>query len=208
MTVEAFLSPQLSRALRRHALRACPPPRLELIRAAANELDYVTSPTESLIWSIGIVRASYWERLRSMSIASPLISKPVLLLEALICFLPVSFFWSEISLDVITGLIPRTEGLLLITSAMVGPLGMASFGELLLGKAPIDASFRAFTLALLVAWAAVVEFILPLTSSILWSLPWRDGVLLLLLPLAAVGHYSFLACNTSSSDTWRPQPAS
>src|SRR5271154_7376636 len=108
MTVEAFLSPQLSRALRRHALRSCPPPRLELIRAAANELDYVASPTESLIWSIGIVKASYRERLRSMSIASPHISKPVLLLEALICFLPASLLWFKASLGVITCLMPRT----------------------------------------------------------------------------------------------------
>jgi hypothetical protein len=208
MTVGALLSSQISKALRRHALRTCPPRRLELIRAAANELDYVASPTESLIWSIGIVKASYRERLRSMSIASPQISKPVLLLEALICFLPASLLWFKASLGVFTSLMPRADGLLLVTASMVGPVGMMCFGELLLGRARVDASFRAFILALLMAWAVVVESILPLTSSILWSLPWRDGVLLLLFPLAAVAHYSLLAYNASPWDTRRPRLAS
>jgi len=85
---------------------------------------------------------------------------------------------------------------------------MSCFGELLLGKAPTDASSRAFTLALLIAWAAVVEFILPLTSSILWNLPWRDGVLLVLLPLAGVAHYSLLASNASPWGSRDPRLAS
>jgi hypothetical protein len=188
-----FLLSKMSTTLLRHALHVCPPARSKWIAAAAKELGYVDNSYETLVWSVGVVEASYRERIRSMTLHEPQIAKPILLLEMLICFLPVTVFCGTVSRAATNSLVSASEALLLATATLVGPFGLALFGGILIGVPRSRGKYRARVLTLLLAWTAIVVLFSPVGSMPLNNLPWRDCVLLLLLPTIGVAHYALLA---------------
>jgi hypothetical protein len=196
MTAGDVLLLWISRVLLRHALQVWPSSSLNWAAAAANEIAYVKGPGESLRWSIGTVKASYQERLRSMSLRDPQIPRPILLLEVLICFVPASCLWICSSSAVVRNIVPLPDGICLITAASVGPIGLTTFGRLLFGKPSLRHQRWRLVLTWSACWTATVFLLSPVTTIPLSGLPWRDCVLLLLLPLVGAAHYSLLAQNT------------
>lgn len=57
------------------------------------ELDHVTSDAAALRWAIGCVTASIHQRVNAMMKLNGQISRPVLLLEWLMCFGPLTLLW-------------------------------------------------------------------------------------------------------------------
>lgn len=192
------LASSISKALLRHALRACPPGREKWIAAAAAELESITGSYESLMWSLGAVYASYQARLSAMSLDQPQLSGPVLTLEALICFFPSSLLWGWVLLAVAKDQIPASGGLYLFAAASIGPMGLVAFGRMAIGNCRSTRGHGALTLILLAGWTAAAILLSPLTPMPLMDLAWRDCVLLVLLPLIGVMHYMHLARKSRS----------
>ena len=199
MTLKDLLLLSISRALLRHAAHASPPTRVKWAVAAASELESIASSYESLIWSVGTVRASYKERLRAMSLNEPQLPRTLLMSEILICFLPSSLLWASALVAVARSQIPPLDGLWLSTAASIGPIGLVIFAAAT-ARFTFARRFGSLALALLAGWTALVVLLSPLTPALLRQLPWRDFVLLVLLPTIGAAHYALLERNTHSVD--------
>jgi hypothetical protein len=182
----------ISRLLAGHALHACPPRRAKWIVAAANELDSMASSYESLIWSLGTVWASYQERFYAMSATEPQLPRLLLALEVLTCFMPSSFLWVWTFKATANHVLPAFTGSCLATAAAVGPVGLAFFGQIALGISGSRGRYGSVVLTFLAGWNALVILLLPGTPTPFKELPWRDCVLLIVLPLIGTAHYAFL----------------
>lgn len=192
MKTTDFALRSVSRMLAGHAWRACPPGRAKWIAAATSELDFMTNSYESFIWSLGIVWASYKERLCAMSIAEPQLSKPLLTLEVLTCFMPSSFLWAWTLAAATNHMLPAGAALCLASAASIGPVGLAVFGQVALGISGSQGRRRSVALTFLAGWSSVVILLLPDTPTPFKELPWRDCVLFIILPLIGAAHYTYL----------------
>lgn len=200
MKTTDFALRSISRMLAGHAWRACPPGRAKWIAAATSELDSITNSYESLIWSLGTVWASYKERLCAMSIAEPQLPKPLLTLEVLICFLPSSLLWVWALTAATNHVLPAGAALCLASAASIGPAGLAFFGQVALGISWSRGKYRSVALTFLAGWSSVAILLLPSTPTPFRELPWRESVLLIVLPLLGVAHYTFLERRGLSAD--------
>jgi hypothetical protein len=181
-----------SRVLLRHAAHVCPPARASWITAAANELDCMTEPRESLFWSIGAVQASYKERVRAMSLNETQLPGFVLMLEVLLCFLPSSLLCACAVGAIANDGLPLLDGLSLSSATLIGPIGLLIFGQVAFGIRPSNARWRSLVLTSLAGWTAFVVLVSPLTPLPLEEMSWRDCVLLVLLPFVGAAHYALL----------------
>ena len=75
------------------ASRILPASRREWLRDMQCELEYVKSDRVALDWALGCVWASLWERANAMLNSNGQISKWVLALEWLMCFVPLTLLW-------------------------------------------------------------------------------------------------------------------
>ena len=191
----------ISRVLAGHALRACPPGRAKWITAATNELDSITSSREGLTWSLGTVWASYKERFCAMSMAEPQVPKLLLTVEGLTCFLPCSLLWMWTLEAATHRVLPVVAASCLATAASIGPVGLAFFGQVALGSSRSRGRYRSVALAFLAAWSAVAILLLPSTPTPFRDMPWRDGVLFMVLPAIGAAHFAFLERRPRSMDT-------
>ena len=190
----------ISRALVRHALHACPPARANWIAAAASELDSIASAYESLIWSLGTVWASYKARFCAMSITEPQLPKLLLSLELLTCFLPASFLCAWTLWAAANHMLQPGAASCLASAASIGPVGLALFGRVVVGGSCSHGKYRSIALISLAGWIAVVILLLPCTPLPFRELPWRDCVLLVVLPLIGAAHYALLEGRAQSMD--------
>ncbi|HEX5459263.1 MAG TPA: hypothetical protein VFX20_04760 [Steroidobacteraceae bacterium] len=158
----------------------------------------MASPYESLSWCLGTLCASYKERLRAMSLNDPLLSKPILVLEVLTCFLASSALWAWSLRAVATQMLPAGAGLYLATAASIGPVGLVAFGRVAVGNSSSSGRHGSLALVLLAGWAAAAIFLCPGMPPPFRDMPWRDRTLFVLLPLMGAAHYHFLAHNTTS----------
>ena len=184
---------QISKALQHHAYQVCPVRRRKWIVAAVSELDAVTTSCERIAWSVGTVRAAYVARLSAMSICEPMVPKCILMLEAAFCFVSPTLLWIWALASAVRGSLAQFDCLYAAMAVSIGPIGLAIFGQLVLGTPPRYARGQARFMALLAGFGLIVVLIPVLTPIPLKDLPWRDSVLLLLLPTAGAAHYSFLA---------------
>jgi hypothetical protein len=84
---------RLAIVLVRVAGRILPVSRREWLRDMRSELEYVKSDSVALEWAVGCVLASLKERVSEMLNTNGKISRPVLVLEWLMCFVPLSLVW-------------------------------------------------------------------------------------------------------------------
>lgn len=200
MKTTGFTLRSISRMLADHAWRACPPGRAKWIAAATSELDSISNSYESLIWSLGAVWASYKERFCAMSIIEPQLPKPLLTLEVLTCFLPSSLLWVWTLTAASNHMLPARAVLCLASAASIGPVGLAFFGQVALGISWSRGRYRSIALTFLACWSSVAILLLPSTPAPFKELPWRDCVLLIVLPLIGAAHYTFLERRGQSVD--------
>lgn len=200
MKMTSALSRLLTRTLLDHAVRACPASHKKWVTAAANELDSIGSSYDALAWSLGTIWVSYKARVSAMSISDPQLPKPLVTLEALTCFLPSSLLWLWTLSATADHMLPTPAALYLATAATIGPLGLTVFGRIVLrNSAPCRRSSWSVVLASLAGWTAAVILLLPATPIPFKDLPWRDCVLLVVLPLIGSAHYAFLERHPQST---------
>ena len=85
---------QIAVALLHLASLILPAGRREWIRDMRGELDFVESDRVALSWALGCVWTSLQERGLAMLSLNGGISRPVLMLEWLMCFVPLTLLWA------------------------------------------------------------------------------------------------------------------
>jgi hypothetical protein len=183
----------VARALVKHAAMVSPGERAEWAQAMINELDYLSPDMSAVGWSLGCLIVCYSERIRAM--IRPLESLPrrVLVLEMLVCFLPLTLLFSAVVQRGLQGGFTLQDGLLYCSATILGPLGLAAALRSIFFKPGGMSRATIAGLCLLAAWtlAAYSAQILTFGQSHLsdW---WREFVLIAVLPIIAVLHTVFI----------------
>jgi len=181
---------RIARHLAAHAKTVLPHGREEWAQAMRNEIEQLTGGGAALRWALGCVLTSYSERLRSMKIANPVVSRWVLALEMLVCFTPLTL----LCLAVIANLgRMQGAGVLYLSVAAVGPIGlMVAFKTVVLNRPAIN-RFIAVALCIMATWTVLAYSLSILAhsggSAGDW---WREFVLIALLPALGIAHLVLL----------------
>jgi hypothetical protein len=111
---------QIAVALLRVASRILPAQRREWVRDMRGELDSMKSDRIALSWAFGCVLASLQQRVLAMLNSDSGISRPVLMLEWLMCFVPLTLLWAA----AVTIIVSRAHASLdFFVAAAFGTLG-------------------------------------------------------------------------------------
>jgi hypothetical protein len=179
-----------------------PPSQRAWARDMSAELDHVESDAVAFRWAIGCVWASSKERVASMFKLNGPISRPVLVLEWLMCFVPLTLIWFYAVRYIVN--FGATADIIVATA--FGTLGPIALGCALLATlSKSQRSFYQLTKFLAAAFALMV--VLQITNagaSDKLNLAWFKYdlsvfVLLSLLPLAGTLH--LLSLSRSASRT-------
>lgn len=135
-----------------------------------------------------------------MSMTDPQLPRPLLALEALTLFLPGGLLWAWALAAAFNHMLTAGNALCLASAASIGPAGLAFFGQVILRISSRRQKHRSLALILLAGWSSVAILLLPSTPTPLKELPWRDCVLLTVLPLIGVAHYALLELRSHSLD--------
>lgn len=182
-----------ARGLVKHAARISPPERTEWAQAMINELDYLASDMSAVRWALGCIWVCYSERIRTMVRSLKSLPRWVLVLEMLVCFLPLTLLFSAVVQRGLHGGFAPPEALLYGSASILGPLGLAAALRSIFTPSASMSRAAILALCLLAAWtlAAYAAQILTFGQSHLadW---WREFVLIAVLPLLAVLHVVFI----------------
>lgn len=189
-------------ALLKLASKMLPPARREWARDMRGELDVVKSDHAALSWAFGCVLASIQERVLAMMNLSGRISRPVLMLEWLMCFVPLTLLWAvAVNLAITRDDIPAP---LLVAAAFgtLGPIALIVSLAATASKRNEDTRRIARVLASGFALMVVLQ-ILSATAGGNFDLRWPGldlgtFFLLFLLPLLGALHFYRLAHAGSS----------
>jgi hypothetical protein len=179
----------VSRALVRHAAIVSPGERSQWAQAMINELDYLSPDMSAVSWALGCIFVCYSERIRAMIRPFESLPRWVLVLEVLVCFLPLALlFVSVLQTGAHGGFYPQSF-LLYCSGTVLGPVGLAAGFRSIFFKARGMSRPMLVGLCLLAAWtvAAYSAQILTFGQSHLsdW---WREFVIIAVLPALAVLH--------------------
>jgi hypothetical protein len=172
---------------------ASPKERADWAQAMINELDYLSPDTSAVGWALGCILVSYSERVRAMIRPVESLPRWILVLEMLVCFLPLTLLFTAVVLRGLHGGFTLQAGLLYCSVAVLGPLGLlAALRSIFFKRAGMSRAVMA-GLCLLAAWtvAAYSAQILTFGQAHLsdW---WREFVLIAVLPALAVFHMVFI----------------
>ena len=117
---------QVARALVRHAALVSPGERAEWAQAMINELDYLSPDTSTVGWALGCIWVCYSERIRAMVRSLASLPRWVLVLEMLVCFLPLTLLFSAVVQRELDGGFTPQSALLYGSATILGPLGLAA----------------------------------------------------------------------------------
>jgi hypothetical protein len=90
----------------------------------ANEMNHLPPHTSQLAWALNCVAVSYTERVRIMSRSVLSLSRWVLALEMLVCFLPLTLLCFAIVTTAFYGFYTPLNAVLLCSATAVGPFGL------------------------------------------------------------------------------------
>jgi hypothetical protein len=183
------ITTRIARGLARHAAVALPGERAEWAQAMINELDYLPPDLSAVGWALGCIFVCYTERIRAMIRPFEHLPRWVLVLEVLICFLPLALLFSAVLKTEAHGGFTPQAFLLYFSGTVLGPVGLAAgFRSIFLKSRGMSRATLA-GLGLLAAWTLMAYFaqIVTFGQSHLsdW---WRDIVLIAVLPAIAVLH--------------------
>jgi hypothetical protein len=155
-----------------------------------SELDYVKSDSAALEWAVGCALASIQERVKAMLNSNGKISRPVLVLEWLMCFGPLTRLWA-IALSIILSR-GATIGILIPTLfGTLGPIGLIAALHATLSK---SRGTTWLPVALVVGYAAMIALQLVFTRRAQWfESDLQVFVLLSVLPLVGALHLTQLS---------------
>jgi hypothetical protein len=186
-------------ALATHAAQILPLERREWSRAMISEVDHLPSAGAAIRWAMGCTVAGYIERIR-MSRSLRHLSRWVLSLEMLLCFVPVTcWFEAVISSSIrVMGWPPIL--LLLASVSLVGPIGLiVAVKTVVFGR--VVGRLTTAALCVLALWTFASYLALSLGNPGELSSGWRDIVLFAVLPGLAAAHLAFMASAAPRSST-------
>jgi hypothetical protein len=157
-----------------------------------NEVDHLPSAGAAIRWAMGCIIAGYSERIR-MSRSLRHLSRWVLSLEMLLCFLPVTCWFEAVMSSSIRvmGSLP-TILLLFASASLVGPFGLIVAAKTVLFRRPAGRLASA-ALCVLGLWTFAAYLVLSLGDPGELSSGWRDIVLVAVLPGLAAAHLAYMA---------------
>jgi hypothetical protein len=184
---------RLARGLVKHAALASPKERSEWAQAMTNELDYLAPNLSAVGWALGCIFVCYSERIRAMFRSLETLPRSILVLEMLVCFLPLTLLFSSVIHTGLQGGFTLPACLLYCSGTILGPLGLAAALRSIFFKPAGMSRAMIAGLCLLAAWtvAAYSAQILTFGQSHLsdW---WREIVIIAVLPTLAVLHLVFI----------------
>lgn len=170
-----------------------PGERAEWAQAMLNELDYLSPDMSAVGWALGCILVCYSERIRAMVRSLESLPRWVLVLEMVVCFLPLTLLFSAVVQRGLHGGFTLQAGLLYGSATILGPLGFAAALRSIFSNSGGMSRATIAGLCLLAAWtlAAYSTQILTFGQSHLsdW---WREFVLIAVLPVLAVLHIVFI----------------
>lgn len=155
-----------------------------------SELDYVESDAHAIEWAFGCLSVSLQERVRAMLNANGRISRPVLMLEWLMCFGPVTLLW----VAALSSLIRHGATSEIVFPALLGALGPIGLCVTMYATFSKSRAPRWLPLALMSASVTLVAWQLSNVVELGTRTQWFASdlqvfVLLSLLPLAGALHF-------------------
>jgi hypothetical protein len=166
-----------------------PGERSDWAQAMINELDYLSPDMSAVSWALGCIFVCYSERIRAMIRPFESLPRWILVLEMLVCFLPLALlFFTVLQTGAHGGFYPQSF-LLYCSGTVLGPIGLAAGFRSIFFKTRGMSRATLVGLCLLAAWtlAAYSAQILTFGQSHLsdW---WRELVIIAVLPTLAVLH--------------------
>jgi hypothetical protein len=196
MISPARLSKHVARGLMKHAVRVSPQERAEWAQAMATELEYLPPDLQAVRWALGCVSASYIERMNPMLRSLAALPRPVLAMEMLICFLPLTLVFSTVINAASHGGYTSQAFLLYCSGSLLGPLGLAAaFHSIFLAPGRMSRTVIV-GLGLLTVWtlAAYTSQLVNFGQSRLTDW-WQEFVIIAVLPALAVLHLASITFN-------------
>jgi hypothetical protein len=182
---------QIAMRLTAHAQRMLPPARAEWANAIRNEIDHIPGGRAALVWALGCVFASYRERMRAMIMRNARISRWVLIVEMLFCFAPLTLLCLAVIANL--GRMEGKEGLLALTVAAAGPIGLVvAFKAVVLNRPSLN-KIAIAALCILAAWTVLAYSLQIRADNAPVGEWWRDLVLIAVLPALGVAHLVYMA---------------
>jgi hypothetical protein len=163
------------------------------------ELEYAESEALALTWAMGCVSASFQERVNVMLSSTARISRPVLVLEWLMCFGPLTLLWA-VAVTLIVGHGPTVE---IVVPTLFGTLGPVGLGFALNATFSKSHGPRWLPLALVAASVALVALQLGNAVGSGMRTQWFESdlqvfVLLSVLPLVGALHLMQLSTRAAA----------
>jgi hypothetical protein len=184
---------RIASALVSHAAHVLPLQRREWSSAMISEVDHLPSAGAAIRWAMGCVITGYIERIR-MSRSIRHLSRWVLSLEMLLCFVPVTWLFAFVISSSIRVMPPLTA-LLFVSATLVGPIGLLIAAKTLVFRRAVGRITSA-ALCVLALWTFAV---LCSRHPGALSSDWRDIVLIAVLPGLAAAHLAFMASEAPKS---------
>ena len=194
MTDERSLIRRWAMRLTSHAGKAMPDSRSEWAPAASNELDAIAGDYAALCWALGAVSTSYKERVKIMRIGNSRISRWILGLEMLICFLPLTLLGIAVISTTVSGNMPAIYALVYLTAAAIGPIGLSiAFRAVVLQRVQLSRTALS-VMCLFAGWTLLTYLgVMVALSGAQLSEWWRESFLIALLPAIGTAHLVFLS---------------
>ncbi len=119
--------------------------------------------------------------------------RSLVILEMVVCFLPLTVLFSAVLQRGLHGGFDRGEAVLYISASMLGPLGFAAALRSIFSKSAAVSRAAIVALCVLAAWTLAVYSLQMLTfGQSRLSDWWREFVLIAVLPVLAVLHLAFI----------------
>ena len=161
------------------------------------EVGHIKSDGEALGWALGCLRHAYAARISRMRLGTLTPSRPVLALEMLVCFLPLTGVFAAAASGVVTAGARTPSWLVaLLAASVLGPLGLIAALPPTLRRGAAPGRAVAVVLGVPAALTAAA-----FGAGILLAPTWRDVVLCVLLPLAGAAHLAALRAGQAPSLT-------
>lgn len=180
-----------------HAGKVLPRGREEWARAMNHEVQHISGNHAALGWALGCVVASYTERLKAMSGSDVRISRWVLVLEMLCCFIPLTFLFIETVVNF--GRLGWRIAIVALTATMIGPLGLLTAFKIVVLNRPSLTKLATVALCTITAWTAVVVSLYDLSQGKPNADWWQSFVLIAVLPVLGIAHLLYLARRPAGS---------
>jgi hypothetical protein len=204
MRIRISLAHRVAQRLVAHAARVLPEHRTQWARAMRGEIEHLPHDRHALFWALGCVVASYIERINDMTFGTLRVSRWVLGLEMIMCFLWLTWMFGALASRGVYGFagpLPMDAWFFqMLTVTVLGPIGLVvAFKSVALGKRSLGRITTA-VLCVPAAWT-----LLALGGQLLTRGSWLRShpdqlaealgafVLFALLPAVGVAHLVYLS---------------